>query len=348
MSTPAFFPFHPITARFLAGFFGAGVLAIAALFWLGPRGWMDVPDARKKHGQPTSRTGGIALWATVGLGQVCGWLQLPITGREWICLYGLALLGALDDRFSLSPRIKALVSLGLAFTLAIPVAQAFALDRPVAMLMRIPIATDPPLVTLPLLVLWFWALPQAFNLIDGMNGLASGLAFLIATSLLGGRGFPGTPFLLGILGAVFLLNWPRAFHFLGDCGAYFLGGLLGLLALRTRAFEYPSLALWIFAYPILDMTLVITIRLLKGNPLGAGDRSHLHHQWERIIGPRWTVPLLWVQAVALGMGPTGFPGSSWICWPALALMAAQCTYFVCHSLRKTDGKIATRLAEVDS
>nr|WP_291270786.1 MraY family glycosyltransferase [Geothrix sp.] len=297
---------------------------------------MDVPDGRKHHGHPRPRTGGAALWAALTLGHVFGWLQLPIAGSEWICLHGLALMGALDDRHSLSPRIKALAGLGLAFTLAIPVAYAFALDRPVAMLMRLSIPTNPPYLTLPLLVLWFWAIPQSFNLIDGMDGLATGLALLIASFLLVGRGFTGTPFLLGALLATFLLNWPRAFHFLGDCGAYFLGGLLGLLALRTRAFEFPSLALWVFAYPILDMALVITIRFLRGRPLGAGDRNHLHHQWASIIGERWAVPLLWFEATALAVGPTGFPGSAWVCWPTLALMLAQCAFFVRRSLQESE------------
>lgn len=275
----------------------------------------------------------MALWAALSLGGTLGWLQLPISNGEWVCLHGLALMGALDDRHSLSPRVKAMVGLGLAFTLAIPVSQAFAADRPVVMLMRMAIPTDPPFLTLPLLVLWFWALPQAFNLIDGLDGLATGLALLITAFLLGGRGFTGMPFLLGALGAVFLLNWPRAVHFLGDCGAYFLGGLLGLLALRTRAFEYPSLALWVFAYPILDMALVITIRFLRGNPIAGGDRSHLHHQLASLLGARWTVPLLWLQAAALALGPTGFPGSYWICWPALGLMLVQCAFFVRRSVR---------------
>lgn len=326
-------PFATPTMRFLAGLLSAGILAILAVRILGPRGWMDLPGPRKQHESPIPRTGGMALWTAVAIGQALGFLQLPISGREWICLHGLALMGALDDRHSLSSRVKAGAGLGLAFVLAIPVSEAFALDRPIVTLMRIGIPTDPLLIILSLLVLWFWALPQAFNLIDGMDGLASGLSLIIAGFLLGGRGFAGTPFLMGALLAVFLLNWPRALHFLGDCGAYFLGGLLGLLALRTRAFEFPSLALWVFAYPILDMAMVITIRFLRGAHLGQGDRNHLHHHWASIIGPRWTVCLLWAQAAALGAGPTGFPGSQWVCWPTLGLMVAQCAYFMRRAIR---------------
>lgn len=310
--------------------------AVAAIRWVAPLGWIDSPGPRKLHLKPTPRTGGITLWFSLSLAQVLGWLHLPITTGEWLCLHGLALLGALDDRFSLSASVKAWTGLGLAITLAIPVAQAFALDRPVALLMKIPIPTDPPWFTLPLLVLWFWALPQAMNLIDGMNGLATGLALLAAAFMLVGGRFSGAPFLLGALLAVFVLNWPKAFHFLGDCGAYFLGGLLGLLALRTRAFVNPSLALWIFAYPIFDMTLVIIIRLFQGHPLGKGDRNHLHHQWSQVLGPRagWAAPLLWLQAAALGVGPTGFPGSAYICWPALGIMVAQCGFFAYRSLHR--------------
>jgi len=107
--------------RFSAGLFAAGLMALALLRLLGPRGWMDLPGARKQHERPTPRTGGLALWGSVSLGLALGWTQLPISRSEWICLHGLALMGALDDRHSLSPRVKALAGLGLAFTLAIPV-----------------------------------------------------------------------------------------------------------------------------------------------------------------------------------------------------------------------------------
>ena len=291
---------------------------------------MDVPGPRKEHGRAVPRTGGIALWATMCLGQIFGWLKLPINPPEWICLHGLALMGLLDDHKSLSPRVKALVGLGLAFTLAIPMAQAYAADRTAVVLMGFYLPTAFPfLYTLPLLVLWFWALPQSYNLIDGMDGLATGLAMIVLLSLQMGMRTGHGVFLLGVLLATFALNWPRARHFLGDSGAYFLGGLLGLLALKTKALIYPSHALWIFAYPILDTALVVATRVANRKPLGMGDRNHFHHHWGRLLGTHsaWAVPILWLQGCALATRPLHFRGSEYIAWTALVLVLGQGLFF---------------------
>lgn len=318
----------------LLGFAVALALGLASLRWVGPQGWMDHPDARKGHPRPTPRTGGLALWAAVILGQALGLIHLPITPGEWMCLHGLALVGALDDRFNLRSRVKAIAGLGLGLALAIPMALAFAADRAVAVFLGIAIPLHPPILATVLLTLWFWALPQAFNLIDGMDGLAIGTA-LIAYLALGldfaaGEG----AFLLGALVATGALNWPRARHFLGDCGAYLLGGLLALVALKTRAFIYPSHALWLFAYPVLDTFQVVLIRFLLGRPLGMGDRNHLHHHWARVLGSRsaWTVPLLWIQMIALATRPLHLPGSAGIAWGTLAAVLIQILWFTRRAL----------------
>jgi UDP-GlcNAc:undecaprenyl-phosphate/decaprenyl-phosphate GlcNAc-1-phosphate transferase len=299
---------------------------------------MDHPTERKTHGHPMPRTGGIALWLAITLGQGLGWLNVPITSSEWVCLHGLALLGALDDRFSLRPFTKALVGFVVAVALAIPVAQAFAVDRPEVVLMSMHIATNPPWVVISLLVLWFWALPQSFNLIDGMNGLAIGLALITLFALQVGLGTGHGTFLLGVLIATFFLNWPRPKHFLGDCGSYFLGGFLGLLALKTKAFIYPSHALWVFAYPILDTALVILTRTILRRPIGLGDRNHYHHHWSRLLGKRagWTVPILWLQGAALATRPLYLPGSALLAWGTLGLMLGQGAFFLYMAWRQSD------------
>ena len=312
------------------GFFTTFGLALVAIRALAKHGWLDHPGARKEHSGPIPRTGGIALWLAVCLGQATGWIKLPIEPSEWVCLHSLALLGALDDRFNLRSRVKALAGFGLALTLAIPVAHAFAMDRPEAVLMAIRIPLTPPYLAIGLLTLWFWAVPQTFNLIDGMNGLAIGTSLIallaVQLDIRAGQG----AYLLGAVLAVFILNWPKAFHFLGDCGAYFLGGLLALVALKTKAFLYPSHALWIFAYPILDTLQVIIIRLVTHRPLGMGDRNHLHHHLARILGRHaaWTVPLLWVQMIALAARPMYFPSSGPIAWTVLILMLIQVIAFI--------------------
>lgn len=323
---------------FIGGLISTLAFALAAIRWLGPRGWMDVPEGRKTHGHPVPRTGGAALWGGVLVGQAMGWLGLPITTTEWICLHGLALLGFLDDRFSLRPAAKAFVGLAIAIALAVSAAHLFVAEHPSVVLMSIPIPTDPPWIVIGLLVLWFWALPQSFNLIDGMDGLVLGFSLCILLSLrIGLRSGSGT-FLLGALLAVFVLNWPNARHFLGDCGAYFIGGLLGLVALKTKAFAYPSHALWIFAYPILDTTLVVLTRLFLRRPLGQGDRNHFHHHWAELLGRRgrWAVPILWTLGAAMAMRPQHFPGSGIIAWLAFWFMIISGTIFAIQTCLKRE------------
>lgn len=301
----------------------------AGIRYLAPLGWMDLPGPRKEHGKPTPRTGGIALWASVALGSAFGWLQLPIGGAEWGCLHGLALLGLVDDRFSLGARTKSMVGLALAFAMAIPLCQAYALDRPEIVLLGLHLPTRPMVFTLPLAALWFWALPQSFNLIDGLDGLVCGLSIIILLAFqMGLRTGHGT-YLLGAVVATFLLNWPRARHFLGDTGAYFLGGLLAILAFKTKAWVYPSHALWIFAYPILDTTLVVLIRLLLRKPLGHGDRNHYHHHLSRLLGrrSRWAVPILWAMGAALAARPLYLAWSGPLAWSALWVMIGAGAWF---------------------
>jgi len=324
-------PLHfPLPAIFLAGALLAALAAWACIRWVAPLGWLDRPEGRKQHQGVIPRVGGLALWGALILGQLWGLSALPVTPWEWGCLHLLALLGFLDDRFTLSAKLKALVSLGCAVALAVLVALAFREARPEVVLMGIHIPTRLLGLTIPLLTLWFWAIPQSFNLIDGMNGLAAGTALLITLSLQldlhQGQGL----FLLGGLTAVFLFNWPRARLFLGDCGAYLLGGLLSLMVLKTQAVVYPSHALWIFAYPVLDTFLVVTTRLVYRRPLGQGDRCHFHHHLQRLLGRHqaWAVPCLWIQGAVLALRPLYLPGSAPLAWGMLALMLGEGIWFV--------------------
>lgn len=254
---------------------GLGLLVgLACIRLVGPRGWMDHPDARKRHPEPTALTGGLALWAMVALGQLLGWLPLPLDRQDWLVVHGMALMGALDDRFGLRARWKALAGLLAALFLGLHAARdllAHGGSVHVAYL-------DLPnrlAFTAPLAVAWFWGIPQAFNLIDGLNGLALGLTALMLSLLGFGAGTEGA-FLFGAVLATLVLNYPRARHFLGDCGAFLLGTLLAVLALKRGLPAHPNLALWIFAYPILDVTLVVAIRLTLRRSLAEADHHHLH------------------------------------------------------------------------
>jgi UDP-GlcNAc:undecaprenyl-phosphate GlcNAc-1-phosphate transferase len=316
----------------LAGLASAGLLAFCFIRWLGPLGFLDVPGGRKCHEEAVARVGGVALAGTLLIGTLAGWTTGVFRGTEAVALFAVAILGMLDDRFSLKARWKAILSLLIAVFLAwhqvgevMPHANGISL-------LGFPLIPDPWLIG-GLLVALYWAVPQSYNLIDGANGLALGCAVIV----LGTLALAGTPapFLLGAVLALFLFNWPRARCFLGDCGSLLLGLILALLAAETFGRTRPDGILWVFAYPVADVCMVVVIRLATQQPLSRGDRNHLHYQWGAALGrsSALAVPLLWLNMALCASG--ALLRGDWRVIPFLGLLAllAQVLCFAFRSIR---------------
>jgi UDP-GlcNAc:undecaprenyl-phosphate GlcNAc-1-phosphate transferase len=288
--------------------FGLG-LSLALIHWVAPLGWMDRPDqARKLHARPVARTGGLALWLGLILAQGLGKIPFHLHTPDWVAIHGMALIGLLDDRFNLRARYKAVAGLAMALLLALHVAQGLCRAGGSIPFLGMDLPTHSVLV-FPLLLLWFWGIPQAYNLIDGINGLSMGFGALLLGVL--GWNLGSEPALLwGGLAAVLALNFPRAHHFLGDCGALMLGTLFSILAVQAFVFSQPDLLLWVFAYPIVDVSLVVGLRRWHGQPLSTADRNHLHHwMMDRVGGRSWlATPLLLGFAALPMLRATAIPG----------------------------------------
>jgi len=240
--------------------------------------------------------------------QVSGRMPFHLDPIDWMGIHLMAFVGLLDDRFNLRPRYKAMAGLGVAVLLATHVAMSMGGVVDYVPFLDLAFPTH-PVVLVPLLVLWFWALPQAYNLIDGINGLSMGYAALLMGVLSWNLG--AQPALLwGGLAAVLALNFPKAHHFLGDCGALMLGTFYAVLGVEAFALRDPNLLLWVFAYPILDVCLVVGIRSWRGHPLGGADRSHLHHwMMDHVRGRSWfATPILLAIAALPMLRATAFPG----------------------------------------
>jgi UDP-GlcNAc:undecaprenyl-phosphate GlcNAc-1-phosphate transferase len=282
----------------------AVVLVGAFACWLGPRGWMDHPEGRKQHAHPTARVGGLAFLVVLVAAKLLGGLQLNLSPLEWGAVLGMGLVGAADDRYDLRARWKALAGMLVAVVLASlhtwQLLQSgldvtlFGIDLP-----------EHGVVFFPLLLMWYWGVPQAFNLIDGVNGLSLGFSCLLLgalsltpTTRLGVGAAPLWGALLGLL----VLNYPKARHFMGDSGALALGTLFAILVMNQALPVHRGLALWLMAYPVLDVTTVVAIRWSTGRPLAQADRSHLHH-WllDRLGGRAWLVTPLLLLVAALPM-----------------------------------------------
>jgi UDP-N-acetylmuramyl pentapeptide phosphotransferase/UDP-N-acetylglucosamine-1-phosphate transferase len=267
-------------------------------------GMVDKPDPRRINKVPIPRGGGIAVVLGLYLSYalfilISGYpAMLGFDDRRFLSLavlsVAIALLGLADDRFSLPPKIKLLGQLVVAALTWFWSDVGFTNVWP-----EIPLWVDCLLT-----VFWIVGAVNAFNLIDGLDGLASGIA-LIATVGIGGGVFfsqsaQATFFYFAFAGSLlgFLrCNYNPASVFLGDCGSMFIGFMLATLPLCSEApnqflvsVGMPVLAMGV---PIFDTSLAIIRRSIrrflyrgdndsKGEVMAA-DKDHLHHRILRSV-----------------------------------------------------------------
>ena len=268
---------------------------------LAPRlGLMDEPGGRRIHSSPIPRAGGLAIWLSF-IGVLAGGLAsggLTVTEHvswEWLGAFGagsgvLIVAGFLDDRTGLPPWVK----LG-AHVLA-----------PTVLFLLHPLeigifpANWPRILDFALFVGWTVLLINAFNLIDGLDGLCGGLAAVAVFALAGlalANGRMESVVLLFIMGGAILgflkFNFNPARIFLGDTGSMVLGFFLATAATeaagRKAVLGMLLLPIAVAGVPLMDVLLAIwrrSARRLLGKLRGeetnhgvfAADRQHLHHR----------------------------------------------------------------------
>jgi UDP-GlcNAc:undecaprenyl-phosphate GlcNAc-1-phosphate transferase len=280
----------------------------------------DLPDAHRHiHSRPVPRLGGVGVMLGAIAGILCAWwlgafgVPDPAELRMWSALAGsvgiVFVLGLIDDLFGVPPWFKLMVQVlaaGLAY------AGGFHLD---AVSFGHSSGVELGILDLPLTVFWLVGITNAFNLIDGLDGLATGIAVvaLVATTVAGALlgNFTLAPLALALAGALlgFLrYNFSPARIFLGDSGSLTVGLLLALLSVsasrRPDGGILVSLPLFLLAFPIGDTLLAIARRWLRGTPFSAGDTRHIHHRLLALgHSHRRAAALLW--AVAGGMALFG-------------------------------------------
>jgi UDP-GlcNAc:undecaprenyl-phosphate GlcNAc-1-phosphate transferase len=164
---------------------------------------------------------------------------------------------------------------------------------------------------IPLTILWLVGFSNAFNLIDGLDGLAVGVGlFATATAFLSALltgnialAFVTAP-LLGALLGFLPYNFNPASIFMGDCGSLTVGFLLGCFGViwsqKSATLLGMTAPLIAMAIPLLDTALAISRRFLRGQAIFAGDRGHIHHRLlARGFTPRRIAFLLYASAGVL-------------------------------------------------
>lgn len=255
--------------------------------------WVDHPGERKVHQESTPWVGGIAVFLSICLPVfLLPSLGLMSSHFTPILLTGAAfmlLAGAVDDLWGLSPILRFLMQ--VLACLAIIYFSGYYLQDFGALFSN-SVANLGPL-SVPITVFAALGVINAFNLIDGMDGLAGSLYLVAAVGMaaFGSQsGYSGTYGLLTISSAAvfgfLLLNarfpWnKKAKLFLGDAGSLALGFLLAWSFIRLgngpdRAFM-PMTAVWLFAVPLLDTATLIWRRWREGRSALHADQNHLHH-----------------------------------------------------------------------
>jgi UDP-GlcNAc:undecaprenyl-phosphate GlcNAc-1-phosphate transferase len=287
---------------------------------------LDFPDdVRRRHERPIPRLGGVAVFvsvlAVIGAGAALDdrahlLVLLPFVTSVSIGATILFVTGLVDDLVGVRPLGKLAAQSAAAL---IVYYSGFGLD---VIMLAPSMELSLGALSLPVTILWIVGLSNAFNLVDGADGLAGGVAVvaLLSTAVSAVIVHDLTVLwcslaLLGAMLGFLRFNWPPARIFLGDSGSLVVGFLLAVLtvkgASRKDGSVYALAPIFALSYPLLDTGISMMRRWLRGEPLSRADGRHIHHQLQKLgVGPRQSVLLICgLSAViaALGLSATFAP-----------------------------------------
>ncbi len=282
-------------------------------------GWFDFHDDRKTHTQLIPRIGGVAIFVTVNV--VLGVAALLFDelrqyeiGRNHllIVLIGAAmmhLVGLADDIRNIRARWKLMLQVAIALAVYLAGVRVTTLSLP-----GIGIVELGTWLGLLFTVFWLVGITNAFNLIDGLDGLAGGAALFALTTLFfvaSTQGMVDASFVTivvagAVLGFLFF-NFHPASIFLGDSGSLFLGFMLAGMGLLSSQKGSTAVAVAIpvvsLGLPVIDTLLAIIRRFLRGQPIFSADRGHIHHRLLNLgHSPRKVALLLYGACAVLALG----------------------------------------------
>lgn len=278
---------------------------------------VDPPGERKIHTRTMPLGGGIAIFFAIILSLVFTSLLyhcvfsnavIRISG-QMMCILGggffIFLVGVIDDYISLKPRTKLLAQVAVATTL-------FAFD------IKLTVFVNNEIFSFAITIFWVTLITNSFNLLDNMDGLSAGTAFIIGLILI----WVMVPLgqwqvvfilcaLLGALLGFLKYNFTPASIFMGDGGSLFIGYILASLTIYAdfyqMNFPYYAVALPIlaFAIPIFDTATVSWYRWREGRPIFKGDTNHFSHRLKKLgLSTKQAVLVIYFITFATGINAT--------------------------------------------
>lgn len=270
-------------------------------------GAVDNPNARRVNKKPMPTIGGLGIFVTFNIGSFI-LLREQFPTHELFSVFlassVIVLTGMIDDILELKPWQK-MAGIFVAALVIYYLAQIRMTE------LNIPLTNQvinlPWYLSLPITIFWILALTNAVNLIDGLDGLASGVSCisLLTMGIVGyyflrnqGLYVPIACFMLAACLMGFLpYNFNPAKIFLGDTGALYLGFMISVLALKgLKNVTFISLVvpIIILGVPISDTIYAIIRRKLNNKPISQADKHHLHHQLMRLgLTQRQTVLVIY-------------------------------------------------------
>jgi UDP-GlcNAc:undecaprenyl-phosphate/decaprenyl-phosphate GlcNAc-1-phosphate transferase len=305
------------------------------------------PGGRHSHPKPTPLLGGLAMYAGFAVAVLAFMPGDPHTPPVLVVTGLAALLMVIDDRWHMSAVIKFGLQLAVALA-AIAFGQDFwitfvGLPGGHVILLG--------LLAVPVTVFWLLGMQNTVNFLDGVDGLAAGVVFIVAVTLMLAAGARGQVEVVQLGGALagacagfLLFNFHPARIFMGDSGSHFLGVAVGLISILGVAKVEVAFALVVpvllLALPIADTAWAILRRQRVRTSFAEPDREHLHHRLQAFgLDARQTCYVFYAATALLGgLGLTLF-GHGRILAVVLVTAAVLTSTVVADLLQKTGWRV---------
>ena len=264
-------------------------------------GAIDIPkDSRRVHNKPMPKLGGLGIFASFLFGYMLFGIQSIQMNSILIASFIIIIYGIFDDIKTLSSRYE-LLGQFLA-TLVITIYGNILINDITIFGLTINFG----ILAYPITIFFLLGCTNAIRLIDGIDGLSSGISSIFFLTIGIIAFFQGKVDTLEITMAFIMLgscfgflihNFPPAKLFVGEAGSAFMGfiiGVVSILGYKGTLLTSLVVPITILAIPILDTLFAIIRRKLRGKPIFEADKDHLHHQFLKMnFSQRTTVLIIY-------------------------------------------------------
>ncbi|CAH6795000.1 UDP-N-acetylglucosamine--undecaprenyl-phosphate N-acetylglucosaminephosphotransferase [Vibrio chagasii] len=257
-------------------------------------GLVDKPNARKLHNGAVPLVGGISICLSIGQFIASNPDVIAHSYLFLSCITTLVIIGALDDKFDLSFKLRLMIQALLSIIMMYFADLRLENIGDILGIGAINLGALSPVITILAVI----GAINAFNMVDGIDGLLGGLsivtfagiAVLLQVESQHGLAYFCVVFIAAIIPYILMnlgILGRKRKVFMGDAGSMMIGFtviwlLLGASQEENAFLMRPITALWLIAIPLMDMAAIMFRRIRRGDSPFKPDREHLHHIFQRL------------------------------------------------------------------